>query len=500
MKKICLITFVLAITLNSCVTFFAPRKQTINITTYHPNDSVYVDGKFIGSGKTSLRVNLKKDIQKQLTIKQKGFITKNTVLSKTRKSKVRYLDFFFMLAGFLPGYTGLHLDRDSPKFDIYEKNIKLDSLSKLPTERTNLDKFIIADHIFIDDNSAASKFVYDDNVNHILNKYNYIDTIRSIYTNYSNSISISANISISLSSTRPTFYSAYKYDDYYVTAGVSADWTFKDYYGLEIGKITITKYSDPFVNTYRNDNLSKQEQTNFNFLSKDHLQIAIENALENSINDLLKSKQYAALRKITTIDSVFKTPIIINKPAVPSSLDESGKSVVIVKTKTGHGSGFIISEDGYIVTNYHVVAGNEENIEVILKDGSKFKAEVIRKTLLHDLALLKIDKQNLPYLSLIESGTAEIGSDIVAIGTPKSVELEQTATKGIIAALRKSGKIELIQTDLSVNSGNSGGPLLTSQGEVIGIVTSKIFGFGIEGISFSVPAKYVFENLNIKYK
>ncbi len=151
------------------------------------------------------------------------------------------------------------------------------------------------------------------------------------------------------------------------------------------------------------------------------------------------------------------------------------------------GSGFIISKDGYIVTNNHVVKKADE-ITVILANGEEYKASVVGTDPMTDLALIKIDKKGLHPLKFGKSSKAQIGSWVVAIGNPFG--LEQTVTAGIISA---KGRIigagpydNFIQTDASINPGNSGGPLLNLDGEVIGINTA--IAKGGTGIGFAIPS------------
>ena len=151
------------------------------------------------------------------------------------------------------------------------------------------------------------------------------------------------------------------------------------------------------------------------------------------------------------------------------------------------GSGFIIDQDGYIVTNSHVIE-NADKIKVILKDGKEFEAEVVGLDSKTDIALIKVDpKQNLPSVKFGDSESLMVGQWVVAIGSPFG--LEQTVTAGIVSAKGRvigSGPYDdFIQTDASINPGNSGGPLLNMDGEVIGINTA-IIASG-QGIGFAIP-------------
>lgn len=161
----------------------------------------------------------------------------------------------------------------------------------------------------------------------------------------------------------------------------------------------------------------------------------------------------------------------------------------------GIGSGFIINEEGYILTNYHVIQGAQE-ISVTLSNDVTTTAQVINYDENQDVAMIKILDENVEIPATVELGDSDAlqpGEEVIAIGTPLSTELSSTVTKGIISATSRSVAVEsgvtmnLIQTDAAINAGNSGGPLVNTKGEVVGINSSKISGEAVEGIGFSIP-------------
>lgn len=162
----------------------------------------------------------------------------------------------------------------------------------------------------------------------------------------------------------------------------------------------------------------------------------------------------------------------------------------------GAGSGFLIDADGRILTNYHVVAGPQARISVILADRSRYEAAILYREPDNDLALLKIEpKKKLPYLRLGDSDNLQVGQKVLAIGNPFG--LDGTLTTGVISALHRTVPDErgrpmedMIQTDAAINPGNSGGPLLDSQGNVIGVNT-MIVGARNAGIGFALPINRV---------
>ena len=160
----------------------------------------------------------------------------------------------------------------------------------------------------------------------------------------------------------------------------------------------------------------------------------------------------------------------------------------------GLGSGVIIRSDGYIVTNYHVVRDADE-LEVRLMDGSDYEAEVIGTDPAADLAVIKIDAEDLPALLFGDASKIRVGQFVLAFGSPLSEYLGNTVTSGIISAIKRRGLSfgapfeYFIQTDAAINPGNSGGPLVNLRGEIVGINTAIATRTGgYQGIGFAIPA------------
>ncbi|MCX7922920.1 MAG: trypsin-like peptidase domain-containing protein [Clostridia bacterium] len=174
----------------------------------------------------------------------------------------------------------------------------------------------------------------------------------------------------------------------------------------------------------------------------------------------------------------------------PSSQGYSSKGDNLV-----FGSGVIYRADGYIITNAHVVK-DLETIVVVLSNSKAYTARLKAMDEKIDLAMIKIDKGGLTPATFGSISNVTVGEPVIAIGTPLSFSLRNSATKGIISGINRSadGEYRFIQSDAAINGGNSGGPLVNLKGEVIGINSVKFIGFGVEGLSFSIPAdtvKYV---------
>lgn len=176
-------------------------------------------------------------------------------------------------------------------------------------------------------------------------------------------------------------------------------------------------------------------------------------------------------------------------------------SVVSINAGMSSGSGFVVRTDGYLLTNHHVIANVQGELSVTFSDGRKESAEVIGSTGSYDLAVIKVDRDDLIPLELADSDAVEVGDQVVAIGAP--LGLEGTVTTGIVSALNRpvaagdeidTAFINAIQTDTAINPGNSGGPLVNLAGQVVGIASAiaQVPGSsGSIGLGFAIPANQV---------
>ena len=214
-----------------------------------------------------------------------------------------------------------------------------------------------------------------------------------------------------------------------------------------------------------------------------------------------------AARPVEAENRTMLSVVEISRKVGPAVVGISSKSQVPnifgqLQEGQSSGSGILISEDGYIITNNHVVDGAKE-ITILLNTGKEYKAKLIGKDARTDLAVLKIDVTGIVHAMLGDSSALQVGELAVAIGNPLGNELAGSVTVGVISALNRSitvddRKLTLIQTDAAINPGNSGGALINSYGEVIGINSVKMSASGVEGIGFAIPineAKPIFEDL-----
>ena len=166
-------------------------------------------------------------------------------------------------------------------------------------------------------------------------------------------------------------------------------------------------------------------------------------------------------------------------------------------TQSGYssGTGFIITADGYVVTNHHVIDGGTQ-VTITMYDDKEYAAEIVGYEENNDLALLKIDAENLPHVTMGKSAQLDVGDQVVAIGNALST-FTSSLTVGYVSGVDRvvdtdGTAMNMIQSDVAINSGNSGGPLFNMRGEVVGITTAKFSGksssgVGIEGLSFAIP-------------
>lgn len=229
------------------------------------------------------------------------------------------------------------------------------------------------------------------------------------------------------------------------------------------------------------------------------------NQMSQQIHDL--KKQLDDTARIASGSSVSGSPAAPDGYLTPSQVyAKNVNSVVAISSvisqdrmgqvvAQGSGSGFILTENGYVVTNHHVIEGAEK-VSVILSDKNEYEAKVVGSDVSNDVAVLKIEAEGLPAVTLGSSADLLIGDMVVAIGNPLG-ELTSTQTVGYLCGKDRDVTtggtvINMLQTDAAINAGNSGGPLFNMKGEVVGITTAKYSGTtgsgaSIEGIGFAIP-------------
>jgi len=252
---------------------------------------------------------------------------------------------------------------------------------------------------------------------------------------------------------------------------------------LSIQVVKVNAKTDSSISSLSSqiDSLTKQAEANDEFYQQSLNELSTTLAQQQSQQEDFQQE----IKLIKSYQSDFSAVV-----------EDSVKSVVTVSTANTLGSGFIISEDGYIVTNYHVLEGQRANsLRVITYDKEVLAADFIGADDIKDLALIKIEAFDLDRFELADSDNLQVGQRVIAIGNP--LGLSFTVTEGIISAVDRtgpSGLNEYVQTDVSLNPGNSGGPLINTAGEVVGINNFKIGD--AESLGFALESNAIRETIN----
>jgi len=217
------------------------------------------------------------------------------------------------------------------------------------------------------------------------------------------------------------------------------------------------------------------------------LQTETQSNIETLSNTLMQTKE-----SLTNLDSSFKNEISQLKASTSSDfsgvIEESIEGVLTIKTDIAQGTGFIVTKDGYVITNAHVLAGGRR-VSVVNYNREIIPANLIGYSLDLDIALLKIDGTYEP-LKLANSNDVQVGEKVIAIGNP--LGLQFSVTEGIVSGIHREGSTGLpayIQTDAALNPGNSGGPLINKMGEVVGINNFKLGDS--ESLGFALESNYI---------
>lgn len=348
----------------------------------------------------------------------------------------------------------------------------------------------------------------ENSLNEVLVEGGFIDTTvtSTIFRfSYANNLILSADIQKVQHSMVQTHFSL---------VDLKANWELKNIYGETVFSFTTETKSGEFVVPRRYFGIYTERNPSFiypaNFAEERikatqvSVYLAMIDAMEKGLIQFMENDEVRSLISDRSfIKKEQEAEFIILKPSdsSPDRLSEAIEGVVLIKTEERQGSGFFISEEGYLITNYNRIA-NADEIEVVVSDGSSHEAQLVRKSKLYDLALLKINAESIDFRPLsFNKSIPDIGSNIFVVGSPLSEELAQSVSRGIVSAFRESPDgLQYIQTDASINSGNNGGPLTDENGGVLGIVLGSIRSLTIDGIGFALPTQQILEKLKIEFQ
>lgn len=559
LKKILLLSSVFSILFSSCAVIFIPSKQKIAVTTNNEKSEVYADGEMIGEGKQFQTKISKVTTAPEIVVKTPGHKENYYALLKTRRpSSFVPLHILSWLCYALPGLYEFAIIDAFDKLTAYDKQVSFEAGPKL-VYRTENDKYINISNIkvnILDKNrdmrdialayrttdllkimaekekedeaeyikakvradaqkakaekkgKVKKKLVEEDNtvkfddtkhsyqIFKTLKETGFIDTVNTVFHDQSNTLVLEGSID------KVKVFRVYtKHSSQYFKSKIYLTWYIKNMYNEIIDSIATTEFSGDFLRVYnRYDNQYSQ-----------YLKM-IGDAIDISYMKLHQNPTFLKHSKINKDFEIKENILTLKSPsssAVISDKSDAAGASVIVKRKLngkddGHGSGFAITQDGYIITNYHIVAGKTEGdspeIRIITPTGKEVPAKLIRRNKFRDVALLKADLDFEKVFKVNNTKNFKNMLDVYTIGAPKSIELGQSVSSGIISNLREYNDNPAIQLGMALNFGNSGGPLFDGEGNLHGVIRSKLTGYSTEGVGFAVPSYLLNEYLKIEFK
>jgi S1-C subfamily serine protease len=498
--------------MQSCATMISGSRQAMYVSG-HPEGSTYyvndkpLKAKPVASAPGTVKVLLKRKGTSELKIKHEGYKDYNEALTADRPNPAMYLDFAGIVL-ILPYIIGVGVDANTGAGRKFSKN-------EIHAEMPRLNRAIAggpsiqagAMNVRIKGGDKMGNFYIVKEPSDVLYFGKTLDVDADHLRSNVNSTLKDLGYTVPGSEGRSVF-SAGSNSRYTVQGEmreVKYDIMATNKYETYAHYSTICKVEVTWklVNQVR-QTVAEQKTIGTSIKMEKGGSAAFEDAFDNALLNFLDSKDVvAALTKPVTKEEEKLAAISLRrqgltKPAADNGIGAAAKAVVIIETNDGHGSGCLVSADGYIVTNAHVV-GDENQVKVLLADGIEAKGKVVRVNADMDLALVKVEAEGLPAFALPTASGAEVGTDVFAIGAPADKELSQTVTKGIISGRRKIEGRSFLQTDVSINGGNSGGALVARSGQLLGIVNAKLMGRGVEGIGFAIPAEQVSDALQLKF-
>lgn len=290
--------------------------------------------------------------------------------------------------------------------------------------------------------------------------------------------------------------------------GLSLRWNIVQVEENNIGlaKIVKAKSEVTLINSFDNSELYKKDITSFSTWRKtliyesDYLKRHTNDIIKSGFNQLLTDNSFKGALNSYEKEREISEIIIKLDSNYSKDLKNAVKSVITIITNKGHGSGCLISKDGYIITNSHVIANHNGKIQALLSNSLSIECKLIRVNPERDLALLKIDTTVNHYFNLKKITMVSVADEAYTIGAYNIDDYNIGVAKGIVSGNRQINGLNFIQTDATINSGNSGGAFINKEGQLLGIITAKMVGNGIEGLGFVIPKKEIEESLNIKYE
>lgn len=504
--------------MTSCASILNGTTQKVVIETDHEDNEVFVDDTLVGTGK-SVETSFSRDFKaKEVRIEREGQESRTYARIQTKKSPL----YFFSVIPFGITFYAAFMDSHPKAFNysaddgVYstggeqvvkkedQKNIYVNKAEinidagDFVTQGIDYRKYALGNMTPNRYGGSNTKGINVNNIgvqgmlNEILHKREYLDTTKSILKQKTNTLYIDAEVT---KWTNNNIYRAF------INAGVTSfmygqveiKWVLRDVYKQVLHEEVILTTTDQYRSlTVGYVGTKNNTESPFDRVFK--------SAMEKSMVEFLRLDEVKKYLPKEEEEELTESYVLVNKAKIATKLPESIKaSVTIVPNENSHGSGFFINEN-HILTNFHVVAGND-TVKVVDNEGIEIQGVVVRSSEKYDLAIISLEDYKSEFaLPLQSARKEELGEDIFAIGTPSSLEFTQTLSKGIVSGRRKSNEVDYIQTDVSINPGNSGGPLVDTKGSLIGVVNAKLVGNDIEGIGFGIPADKIVEFLKLELK
>jgi S1-C subfamily serine protease len=532
----------------SCTAIFIPKKQNVQFNTDNDSTVVAIDGEDIGKGK-SFEYKIQKRGLQQVVVTTPGYKDEHVMLRPFRRSPAFYplaiLDLPLMVMGY--GQVLIHLETslDYPKEinvsnqifydkrDSLQRYIKVNAIKvdikdqtkdikvyyvddqedidaklyeeielrkkndaeALRKEQERLDKLKKKKKNQLSPSSTLNqkkdgKSIFTDDTRfsedlfNILLETGYVDTVNRIFQDDNNTMVVQAKIQ------KIDEFIIYEGTNNYRKLGLGISWYLLNMYDEIIDSTEVYNFSDPFVTR--------------GYSSPDYVEM-VGDAIARSFHELRKTDLFKNNIGIQKDFSSKEAPLALIKPkSIVKELSDASLASVIIKRKDGgHGSGFAITQDGYILTNYHVISGELESkqaeFKVLLANGLSLDAKIVRFNRARDIALLKVEYNFEKAFLLTSEKTFKNLSEVYTIGAPKSVELGQSVSIGLISNERNTNNNNVLQLSMSLNGGNSGGPLFDKTGVLHGVIQAKLVGKDTEGVGFAIPGYLIPEYLKISY-
>lgn len=553
MKKIISLTLIVAM-LNSCALVMVPNKQkNIQINTNSSEAKVYVENNYAGKGQSVTLPKITKNGFKNVVIKV-GQQEKNFVMVPSKRDPIWWATLPIDIC-LVPLVYGIYHFMAFPKYWKYDKsydfnaNISVPEIQKNQKEinylatkieikdkkndlkifdvKYNIDlftEFEKAEEIqyqeelkaeakkakkkknqgsesLIDEEDKTISYddsYYSESIYKMLKSGGYIDTSGTVLRNKANILGLESTIK------GAKIYNVTKKGSTTNLFMIKLDmtWLFVNSFGQAIDSMELQEFSDQFAFSryYTTSNIQERD---------DNIKKAYQSAVNNSFLKLYESEKFEKYIKTESAPEQTNALLTLVKPKnVVATNKESLKASVIIKLSNnkGHGSGFAITQDGYIITNHHVIAGNVvgkyEDFRVIMPDGSEKKGTVIRSNPYYDVALIKVEDATFEKVFLLENEkNYEQLDEVYTVGAPISVQLGNSLSSGILSNERVYDGIELLQLNMAISPGNSGGALFNRETcKLVGVISSKVSGGKAEGIGFAIPSKNISNYLNIVLK